>query len=263
MLFSLANSWWSEHGDAAGSTAVAAAIAFIGIGVTVWIARKPKTIDGTPRGTVGIVTAEAASNVANGLSVRYNSFELASPRLVRFRIENSGRREVLAADFSEPMRLQFPTSVVFSDGWIVGESSPGIAPQLYRQRADTSDGEWFLSPSLLNVHEWFEAQFVVDGPAPAYPSFECRFAGQTRLPRPKRRGMAALSVAQVSAATASCVALLVLLLTDDEVADSWAIAGLVGASLASVAVVTAFFRFATLLGAREGVSEGFAGDDGV
>lgn len=145
----------------------------------VHVGRTRKTIDWAPVTNVAFLAPGVRDeHRLSDLQVTYAGHVLESPRVVVVRIQNTGNREIRGDEFTQHLKFAFPTCHIFA-AEVVGESSEGVYPQggFTRTKGDRTLED--VDVDLLNVGDWFDMQFVVDGPR-EYPNVTARFAGQSR-----------------------------------------------------------------------------------
>jgi phosphate transport system substrate-binding protein len=177
--------WWAAHGEAVITLIVGAVIgAFVN-----WVffrkSEKPKRLSWEVMSRNAIISADAEER--RRLEVLYDGDPVDDPNIILVRLGNTGKREILEADFPDPIRLDFgAASVLTIQG--MESSAPGINARWHRDPNDASIV--LLKPQLLNKGEWFDMKFVTDGKLKK-PKIEIRFAGQSApaadLRRKRRR----------------------------------------------------------------------------
>jgi hypothetical protein len=113
-----------------------------------------------------------------------------SGSVIRVRIKNIGNKEIPAADFEQPIKIQLARARIVAAA-VAGRSEEGISihRKEYLHTAEHMDehDELKIVPRGLNPHEWFDivllADAIVDGSA---VEVESRISGQSRRMARKR-----------------------------------------------------------------------------
>ena len=95
------------------------------------------------------------------------------PNVVVIRIRNNGKVELVSADYDVPVEVRF------KDCLVIGAKYSDPSGVLRPTEITLGDKAASFTPSLLNPGEWFEIQFVTDGPL-EIPEVVARVAGQTK-----------------------------------------------------------------------------------
>jgi hypothetical protein len=126
------------------------------------------------------IIADAASKIRSGLTVHWNGRAVDKPRTVSLRIINTGKKEVVAADYTKPVTIAIPGAEIH-DAVVTAVSDPDLH-ELRSIRSSTNGQEDLpveLKPALLNEADWIELQLIVSG-YEGTPDVSARFAGQSR-----------------------------------------------------------------------------------
>ena len=95
------------------------------------------------------------------------------PNVVVIRIRNNGKVVLVSADYDVPVEVRF------KDCLVIGAKYSDPSGSLRPTQITLEDTTASFTPSLLNPREWFEIQFVTDGPL-EIPEVVARVAGQTK-----------------------------------------------------------------------------------
>jgi hypothetical protein len=163
--------WISRNGDNILLTAVSIAIGVFFSWFFFWRQKQPKTLDWAIVSSVDL-TPDPGAGVPNELRVTWTGktpwpdrdpdikpFELNRGRMVIVRIQNTGKKELAAEDFVEPIR-------VYSDSnWIIAAivirmSRDGIVPRGVIEAAPDPHSR-ALTPRLMNPLDWIEIQLIM------------------------------------------------------------------------------------------------------
>lgn len=154
----------SQWGNIVGVVGVATGFIFF------WLSRRPKRFGWQLMNQTPILTADS-----KGLPLKIiysGEHEVMRPNLIVVRLGNRGKVEIPSSDYDRPVRVSFSSSKLigtqFTDGLELG------------LKAELTQGDNAVSftPPLLNRDEWFDLQFVTDGPLEV-PSVTARVAGQS------------------------------------------------------------------------------------
>jgi len=165
--------WWAAHSEAVITLIVGAAIgAFVN-----WVffrkAEKPKRLNWEVMSRNAIISADTEER--GRLKVLYDGNPVNDPNIVIVRLGNTGKREILEADFPDPIRVDFGGASVLTIQDI-DRSDPAVKARWSKDHANQS--AVLLKPELLNRGEWIEMKFVTDGEL-KNPDIDIRFAGQS------------------------------------------------------------------------------------
>jgi hypothetical protein len=105
-----------------------------------------------------IISAEPKER--SRLEVLYDGKPVNDPNIIVVRLGNTGKRAILAADFPDPIRLDFGSARVLIIQRME-RSHPRIRATYQKDPRDASIV--MLKPQLLNRREWFDLKFVTDG----------------------------------------------------------------------------------------------------
>jgi hypothetical protein len=154
-----------------------------GILITISIAvrqRRPKRIVYDIGADRRIITSNAYQSTG-ALVVMYGERQLRDPYLVVVRVANGGKVEVRPEDWQEPFTLKTNSEII--DSGVVGRSSNDLSVEITHREAR----KICCDKVLLNQHEWFDIQVLIDGPG-GISDVSARIAG-ARL-EPARRSKA-------------------------------------------------------------------------
>lgn len=150
-----------------------------------------KTLDWLPVSHIRLLTPRTPEGISDLLEVSYGGELLTEPRVVNVRIKNTGNKEIKGDEFTTFPTFEFKRCRIV-EAACVAESSPGVySPSLHVFSED--EPSIVTDPELLNSGDWYEMQFVVDGPK-EWPTLTARFAGQTK---PVRKGGDDARISQV------------------------------------------------------------------
>jgi hypothetical protein len=141
-------------------------IALLGLGYR--LQKKPKTLDYAISSTQDLTT-QASPHVQTRLEFIWTegSLEdkevrpLKAPRIVNYRIANTGKRAIDADDFKRPIELSVAMGSIV-DVVVTRVSHPGILELGSIPRGESSTRRVF-TPVLLNPKYWIDIQVITDG----------------------------------------------------------------------------------------------------
>jgi hypothetical protein len=126
---------------------------------------------------------KASSAERNRLEVLYDGAPIDDPNIIIIRIANTGKREIVAADYPDPMLIDFGRAKVINLE-SVGRTDIGF--RMFWSE-DNDKSKFLLAPLLLNEGESLELKFATDGEL-SEPKIDARFAGQSaRIADMRRR----------------------------------------------------------------------------
>jgi hypothetical protein len=108
-----------------------------------------------------LIDSDAADAFANRIEVTYNSAPVRQPRVVDVKVMNTGNTPVKATDYDRPIVFELDGGRPPIDATIIGESTPRITGNLFRQQPDTPR-PISIQPSLLNQSDWFTLRMLFD-----------------------------------------------------------------------------------------------------
>ena len=108
-----------------------------------------------------LIESDAADAFANSIEVTYNSAPVNQPRIVDVKVMNTGNTPIKATDYERPIVFELDGGHPPIDATIIGERTPQITGNLFRQQPDTPR-PISIQPSLLNQGDWFTLRMLFD-----------------------------------------------------------------------------------------------------
>jgi hypothetical protein len=131
--------WWIAHGEAVITLIVGAVIG----GIINWVffrrAEKPKRLSWEVMSRNRLISADAEER--GRLEVLHDGDPVDEPNIIIVRLGNTGKREILEADFPYPIRLDFDAARVLTIQ-SMGGSDPGMS---LAWRKDPNDASIMLA----------------------------------------------------------------------------------------------------------------------
>lgn len=168
--------WWAQHGEAVLTTIIGSVITLV-VALAVYWRQKP-----IKRLASWIVVDVPLLTLSN-LDVRVYSGDdlLQKPRVLVFRIQNTGREAIKADDFEGAIRIAMTARKVVNATTV--NASDQLVPKVMLNQGTLDEDKpdvWTveIDPLLLNPGEWFEVRCLVEGPVKSCVP-NCRIAGMS------------------------------------------------------------------------------------
>lgn len=108
------------------------------------------------RRTVLDTTLISKKNITNSkVEVLYDGKPVESVRIIQIELRNTGAKEILPADFVEPVQLIFPDSYQVFEAEIAKKHPGNFSPKFSR-----SKNTFTLEPTLMNAGDWVILQVI-------------------------------------------------------------------------------------------------------
>ncbi|MCG9674435.1 hypothetical protein L1D33_12785 [Vibrio chagasii] len=100
----------------------------------------------------------SSTEQATGLKVLFEEKEVVAPKLIRFRMKNTGNEPIHKSDFDTPLMLQFNSGVT-----LVKANVPSTEPASIPVELNVAKDSLELKPLLLNADDTIHISVIVSG----------------------------------------------------------------------------------------------------
>jgi len=163
--------------DTAAAVGIGIGVFGVLVSVTIaYFARRPKRLDYSITTNRQILVPGSYRQYSHlgALAVTFEGERLSDPRLLVFRIANSGKIEIRPDDFDQPLHLSVGLDAKVVTAGVVGSQPADLSVKLDK----ISRSIVALDPVLLNSGDWVDIQLLIDGLA-LEPTVNGRIAGAT------------------------------------------------------------------------------------